>query len=100
MEEGQGLIHFENDKWQLDSERFLEWQNSRKTIHFNKLSVHNPTVRQIIKLLRDRYEIKYIMGKLHRYYWQQCDSLAQFENSTQDKINNNIEDLEKLIKSG
>jgi hypothetical protein len=94
------LIYFEGGRWKIDLEKYSEWENSRNIRHFNKLSVHNPTVRQIIKLLREKYEISYIMGKLHRYYWQQCDSIAQFENSMQDKINNNIEGLENLIRSG
>ena len=94
------MIFFEGGKWHLDKEGYTEWENSRVVKHFNKLSVNNPTVRQVIKLFRERYEMKYIMGKLHRYYWQRCDSLAEFENSMQDKINNNIRELEKLIKSG
>jgi len=71
----------------IDREKYNNLQKSRKTRHFNKLSIHDETVQKVIQKFKfNPYGADYIYRKLRQYYWKNFDSLKEFENNIKKKI--------------
>ena len=76
-----------------DQEQFNSWLNY-DIKHYNPLDMKNSVVQKVFNKFQDEDTFK-LYSWLRMYYWTRFDTLEEFENDINEKINNlnSIQDL-------
>jgi hypothetical protein len=78
-----------------NEEKFNSWLNY-DIKHYNSLDMQNPVVKKVFDKFQDKDTFT-LYSYLRIYYWTRFDTLEEFENDMNEKLNslNNIRDLFK-----
>jgi hypothetical protein len=90
------LGYFDGELKVIDEKKFNSWLNY-DVKHRNSLNMNNEVVQKVFNKFNNENRFT-LYCYLRQYYWGYCDTLEEFENDINEKIND-LQNIRELFKT-